>query len=1214
MSSSRDFASPFASARTLLRQFGTAQDPAMPGPVFDEEPVAPGASPVSSVGTSLRGTIPVAGGGFVSDRVGITGVGGGLSGRLSQSTNSDQGFSLIDGSTATDEDGVGDDGVYGSRAPQRSSVLGAGYGAARVNADGGVGASDGIAQGRGADGLSAFGARAGSNMAGDGGLGEEGFNGSREPQRSSLFGGGYGARASADGGMIGEGNSRFQGSRAEGSVTSGAQARMTATGDGSFGDIDAQGSRAPQRSSFLGGGYGARSDSMMSRDGGDRAGAMATNHGENGVAGSRAPQRNYLSAAAERDRAAALAPMPGAERRRMDDLGPRAGSSVSFDDEGGPRGLRTQQRVSLASTRVETVSEKGFDFAANRRAFGAANDIAPSTGSSLGSGTTFSGSGNTTPPKTASVLSRLPSLFGGSAPGATSGQGIGAVISSAPFLSAPGVFGGFRKASTSPTAASSKPSDVMDAERISGKNSVADEDLLERNGGNDTRVEVKQAGIENSASRTKLCLIKLGERNGYCRGVIGTSGRICIVSRDLCGKARHRAANSFLSELHNQGVDQALFIQAPSAKLVSTSAFSSPYIDASLFNEAQLEELLSQEKTVSEWTALIPIITEIAVPEAAGKGGDPENFEERAMVANTPAKRLQVKAEKDFSASDMLFNELPAPASPRFGATVSKNLEGIINVVNFLTADVTELKNTAVDHLNAFNCLVDRLNSLQTSVGQQPKNASIPSLWLAVSELSNEQNSRFISVEQQHQQQVIDLTALQHDFVSLSNQVRQSHTGAVSRSDLQAFEVDLANTLKGVAPFVESKIRESERRTAIAMDGMFQGPVEALLLRTQDFFQNDLPQLQALLSSANNGGSSGLGATAFGLPAASGLDDLRSAIDRISVTQAEQGVRMREVEARTEDRIVTIDGTKFASLQAVQAFCTTHKCSKNIFRFVCSISLLEMVTAMAQTYQSSIDDEHKGGRVGMAKPSDQKGHFALKLSGPTALVGKPEIARENPRKLNGLESYEAFFGSGSSDTGARNTLMNLLNDKLPSYSNEIQYSEMSDTAKMIARALLMNSKIFIESSFQFMITQMMEYGASTSLSQARWWDLCQAMMRILWGLVAACLKPVSEIPIAQATTEERAPEILWALLQANRVQQEIMKDGFKGHPAVAPLLTRFLLNIVAFQDDVIKLRVDVAKSLKESNEAKRIADKAGIDARKAISTGGAKKQKKDDKD
>jgi hypothetical protein len=93
---------------------------------------------------------------------------------------------------------------------------------------------------------------------------------------------------------------------------------------------------------------------------------------------------------------------------------------------------------------------------------------------------------------------------------------------------------------------------------------------------------------------------------------------------------------------------------------------------------------------------------------------------------------------------------------------------------------------------------------------------------------------------------------------------------------------------------------------------------------------------------------------------------------------------------------------------------------------------------------------------------------------------------------------------------------------------------------------------------------MMEFGAQTSLSEDRRWELTQGIKRILWHLTAVCLKPVCEIPISSATTEDHAPQILGAILQANRVQQEIMDYNFKGDPVVAPLLTRFLLEIVAF--------------------------------------------------
>jgi hypothetical protein len=49
---------------------------------------------------------------------------------------------------------------------------------------------------------------------------------------------------------------------------------------------------------------------------------------------------------------------------------------------------------------------------------------------------------------------------------------------------------------------------------------------------------------------------------------------------------------------------------------------------------------------------------------------------------------------------------------------------------------------------------------------------------------------------------------------------------------------------------------------------------------------------------------------------------------------------------------------------------------------------------------------------------------------------------------------------------------------------------------------------------------------------------------------------------------------------------------------------------VAFQDDVQKMKSDVEKAGKEALEAKRIADKAGQDARKALASIPSKKNKR----
>jgi hypothetical protein len=1152
MSSAREFASPFASARMLLGQFGTAVSAFPPdspsAPVELLAPGAPGSRPLA------RGTVP-------REREGFTGVGGVSLGLSRDSVGSDQGFSLVGnpqpGNARAPAVSFGDVGprVFSSDQERERSHSGLAVDSRGV--------SDANGGGRNVDG-------GGRRFGSDGG-------GRNAP--GSVFGGDVGDRNAGKGvqGFGPEDSRRNNAGLLFGNQAFGADGGDRNAGGGGQG-FGAEGGRRQVNDdlrvvSVTEGGYAASDRSQSFRTGEAQAGS--------------------------RPAPAAGRPVFGADNGSSSGGGERG-----FVADGGGRNIGVDGGG--------TMKANGSDYAlnANRRAFGAANNVAPSTGSSLGSGTTFaSGSrGTSSPAKSVSSLGRLPSLLG-----ATNLESAASRGAPAPFMSAPATtaapsssifqgFGNFLKSSPPPTAASSKQSEME--ETTIGKDFIGEGGAWNKGEHNNNNKDMKGDG--GGGTKTSLVLLDLSRRENYCCGVVGSSGRICIALRDLCSRASHKHPNAFLLELYSQGIERVLFIQAPTSKTVATSAYESPYVDVTLFSEEQVVELLAQEKTVSEWTTLIPVINEIAGPQATGKEVDSENFEERAMLANTPAKRIPIKAKKSYLPMETMLGELPSPSSEQFGASVAKNFSSVLDAVTLLNTDVLDLKNMGLDHLQAFNSLVDRLNHVQTSVGQPPKNATIPSLWLSVTELASDQGDFVRSTSDHFSQHVIEIQALQADFAVLFDKVRQAQSSTVTPADLKGFETQLNSVLIGIDPFVSRKIQESEQRMTTAMDGILQGPVEDLLIRTQRFFTNDLPQLQAHLSGLNPTFRTGLNPQ----PTDSGdLAEIRLAIDKLTAVQTDYGARMREVETRTEDRIVVIDGAKFPSLQYVQAFCSSNRCSKDVFRFVSAISLLEMVTAMAQTYQSSIDDEHKGGRVGMAKPSDQKGHFSLKLSGPTALIGAPQTARENPRLLNGLKSYEDFFGTGSSDSGARNTLLGLLLDKLPSLTNEIQYADMGDEAKMLARSLLMNSRIFVEASFQFMFTQMMEYAANTSLSKARRWDLCQAMMRILWDLVGSCLKTVSDIPIASATSEERAPEILWALLQANRVQQEIMDQGFKGHPAVAPLLTRFLLDIVAFQDDVARVSGTADKALKEANEAKRIADKAGVDARKALS---GKKQKKDE--
>ena len=166
----------------------------------------------------------------------------------------------------------------------------------------------------------------------------------------------------------------------------------------------------------------------------------------------------------------------------------------------------------------------------------------------------------------------------------------------------------------------------------------------------------------------------------------------------------------------------------------------------------------------------------------------------------------------------------------------------------------------------------------------------------------------------------------------------------------------------------------------------------------------------------------------------------------------------------------------------------------------------------------------------------------------------------------------------------------MLMDKQSAILTEIKASSMSRTARTVAHALLTDAKQFLDTLLIYMKDQVEEYGSDTNLSEVRRWDLVQNIVRIVFEVISQPRRLCSEITIKQATSSERAHELLWATLQANRLQREFLDHNFKNHPKVGPMLTHFLLDVVSFHDDVDPLVKDVQKAVSEATQAKRKLD------------------------
>ena len=209
---------------------------------------------------------------------------------------------------------------------------------------------------------------------------------------------------------------------------------------------------------------------------------------------------------------------------------------------------------------------------------------------------------------------------------------------------------------------------------------------------------------------------------------------------------------------------------------------------------------------------------------------------------------------------------------------------------------------------------------------------------------------------------------------------------------------------------------------------------------------------------------------------------------------------------------------------------------------------------------------------------------------PTVMAGTPDQARTNLRKLCKLDTYQRFKGSGARDSGAASEIRKLLNDKHSAVLKEIRTSEMSQGAKSVAHALLTDAKHFLDTLLIYMKDQVEEYGSDTNLSEVRRWDLVQNIVQIVFEVISQPRRVCSKITIKQATSPERAHDLLWAVLQANRLQRKFLDHEFKNHPKVGPMLTHFLLDVVSFHDNVDPLIKDVQKAVTEAGQAKRKLD------------------------
>ena len=722
--------------------------------------------------------------------------------------------------------------------------------------------------------------------------------------------------------------------------------------------------------------------------------------------------------------------------------------------------------------------------------------------------------------------------------------------------------------------------------------------------------EHPSSDLENS-----VALVSVEIASGsLCGAVVGAAGKFCRLPKIQCTKKSHKKGISFLDTLKEQGLRQCIFIDVPATPKGQRLAFQEPFLDVERLPLSKTKELLNAKKPVWLWTSVFSML------EGEMDGGDDTDFDvkdkesqaqeavleetplrlktlqqlqrQATQAAFTPARRLQLEQVEVPSPStddDPGLKEIPIELDEEsFKALVSSNSHAAVLLYRATTAEVATLRARQLEQMRLVNKLVDKVNVLSGLVGSPPDGSKSATVWQAISsrpERNVDADGEELKIHPNlltaiRETQVKHGASFQRMYESvdaLNKQVNTIKTEALqsSRKEIVALITEQVNRI------IWTELSKSAPTLDLAEKFFLKGGLNQ--------FEHHIRNTTAAAVRAAGGPSNPNGGSVFNLSSAD-IEEFKKLISKLEAGAQENHVRLTDLEARSENQTVEIEGFKFASLSQVAAFVSANGMAPFILKCTDPIGLMERTTSTTQSFSENVKVQYEGNKSNMESPGDQKVAYSFQLAAPTALVGTPEQARSHPRKLPKMETYAKFKGSGSRDSGAANGIRTLLAERYPAHLAEINKSSMSPDGKVLARCLVSESRRFLDTLFIYMKDQVEDYGADTNLSEERRWDLVQNITRIVFEVLSQPRRACSEITITQATSTERAPELLWAVLQAHRIQKDFLEHNFKNHPKVGPMLTHFLLDVVSYHDDVTPILDDVKKALTDAQQAKRKVD------------------------
>jgi hypothetical protein len=790
--------------------------------------------------------------------------------------------------------------------------------------------------------------------------------------------------------------------------------------------------------------------------------------------------------------------------------------------------------------------------------------------------------------------------------------------------------GSMMAASLSPVIAPASSGALLGTAPPSPPSTVGSRDLNQGTGG------VRFQGFDGEAL-VSLAIVDLKEGNKTCLGAIGStkrSGRFCI--RVDCTIAAHRAKEKTLEDWRSNGIVEMLCVRVPSSKTVDAASID-PALPLAQMDHADYRDYLTESRSLNNWVMIFAQLRGII----RDRVDDPDDSQpiaslsqrlERASAAlPTPAKRRREMEDLDENSPlSVSLAELPldkALVTNEADRVLFKNQNQLKGALDDVNDALKSLIGTAVLMEGFKQQASDKLNALEGGIGKRPPHYSSPTVWQALQDLGEDIVSARVTITN-------DLSSQSHLKLEDIGEQMNKNMLYILESKIDALQVprDVATQQQ-----LSESITKLESRVAIFLKQTLEG---GLLPSIQSITRDELPKIKTRLDILERSGTNTIdeaaallsgfsfGAKPSSLPTKSPAQTDDAAYTELNEKYEVLLARVSDLESRSEERAVQVGGKWFTSKAQVQSWiqleCGEDNSAVGLL-FLDAVSEMQLMHLDFGSIGQRMDQEHKGNRLELDDPTLQTVLFSYSVEVPECMGDTTMIASQNPNVLSKLKTYADFAGNGDFDDG----LINLWNSKLDemdiSFVSTVERSGVSATIEQLAVHLHRASRAFLRALFAFITKQYEAYGASTGLKPAIRWGLVQKLVRIVWSDIAKVRRRASSITLRNAKSS--SPEYMWSCFQAHRVMADYMEKGFSHHPSIAPILTGYLLKIVAFKEDLSKssevlqkMQANFDKSIKTIQDAMaKVATDAKVAREKATqalskSPGAKKKAKKNDED